>query len=622
MPDTLKQLSDYGAVSDARHIYLVKVTGPKTLMATSRDEFVATDVGKTIVISGGTDGATTFRTTVAQFISATEIRTSDAIPSAAPINHQSALIGTDCGPALQAALLDASQTGGKRLVVDGQYALFSSVSINWTVAGEYSGVENFVLEGDGSASTIHVSLPVTDIAINSANGNIIIRDLHFAGVMGAAFDARTILEFRGGLLTLENAGFYGLRAANDNFVIHTQGSDLYISRCRFGGCSGNSAVGGSVVRCDAWSAINIENSRFIDYGTTNGQSYSKTSIGSPTAWISVGDDNAPTLQALKSSVLRITNTKLDEGAYRAVFIAPTARQIDRVILDGLEINGWGSPGAVGIFARRVRDLTIARCSFGYVTYPEPFNAVALEDCTVVEIDAAQCNGTMRQVSANNVATLIIRNSPTLNSYAVRNTPDFRVIDNDRGGVVVKTKAGAITDADFPVPPAVGTLAANSTSGGIFVRRADGLWASSTVTDFPIAVVGRYGGTFQTIGASFTTIQAGTASIDSHNGWNATQSVYVAPQTGIYEMRAKLRPYDNSQANCSLGLGIDLANQDGPSFTWAQFPPAAINGSARFVLQNSRTAALTAGQSVRIFGYVDSPNPVGMTAAEFVIERIR
>lgn len=621
MTDTFKRLTEYRAIPDARHIYLVDVTGPTTLVTTSRDRFVPTDVGKTIVISGGADGATTFRTTVAQFISATEIRTGDAIPNAASIDHQSALIGTDCAPALQAALDDAWQGGGKRLVVDGQFALFNPVSINWASAGEYSAVENFVLEGDGSASTIHISLPSTQIAISSANGNIVVRDLHFAGLMGAAQDARTVIDFRNGLLTLENAGFYGLRAADDSFVVLTTGSDLYVNRCRFGGCSGNSAVGGSVVRCEAWSAISIENCRFIDYGTTNGQTYSKTGIGSPTAWISVGDDNAPTLQALKSSVLRITNTKLDEGAYRAVFIAPTARQIDRVVLDGLEINGWGSPGAVGIFARQVRDLTISRCSFGYVSYPGIFNAVALEDCGTVGIDAAQCNGTMRQVAASNTATLIVRNSPTLNSYAVRDT-DFRVIENDRGGVAVKTKAGTISDADFPTPPVVGTLASNSTSGALYVRRADGTWTSGSVSEFPIAIIGRTGGTFQTVGASFTTIQAGSASLDSHGSWNAAQSLYVVPQTGIYEMRAKLRPYDNSQANCSIGLGIDVANQDGPSFAWGQFPPPALNGSARFVLANARTMSLTAGQAVRMFGYADSPTPVGMTAAELVIRRIR
>lgn len=622
MTDTIKSLSDYGAVSDARHVYLVRVTQPNILTATENDKFAPEDVGKTIVISGGTNGANTFRTTVAEFISVTEIRTSDAIPSSAPIDHQSALIGTDCASALQAAINDAFATGGKRLVIDGQFALFSPVEIDWQAGGERFGVESFVLEGNGSASTIHLSLPATQIAITSANGNIVIRDLHFVGLMGAAFDARTVIDFRSGSLTMENAGFYGLRAADDSFVIKTSSSDLYINRCRFGGCSGNSAQGGSVVRCEAWSAISIENSRFIDYGTTNGRTYSKTGIGSPTAWISVGDDNAPTLQALKSSVLRITNTKLDEGAYRAVFINPTARQIDRVVLDGLEINGWGSPGAVGIFARLVRDLTITRCSFGYVTFTEPFNAVAVEDCQTVEVDAVQCNGTMRQISANNVETLIVRNSPTLNSYGVRNTPDFRVIENDRGGVVVRTKNGAVSDADFPTPPAVGTLAADGATGALYVRQNDGTWVTPSTSNFPIAVIGRSGGTFQTVGRAFTTIEAGTASLDSHGGWNAAQSTYFTPETGIYELRAKLRPYDNNLANCSIGLGIDVVNQDGPSFAWAQFPPAAIGGSARFTLQNSRTMQLSAGQPVRMFGYVDSPTEMGMAGAEFVIQRIR
>ena len=622
MPDTSKRLSDYGAVADARHLYVVDVTGPNTLIATDREQFLASDVGKTIIISAGTEGLTTFRTVVAEVVSPTEIRTADPIPSSSAIFPQGALVGTDCAAALQAALDDAWANGGGRLVVDGQFALFSPVSINWASAGEYSGVENFVLEGDGSASTFHVSLPITQTAITSANGNMTVRDVQFAGLMGAAYDAAMILDFRTGLLTLENAGFYGFRCADGSFVIRTQGSDLHVDRCRFGGCAGNTALDGSVIRCDDWSAISIENSRFIDYGVTNGSIYSKTGISSALAWVSVGDDAGVSLNATKSSVLRITNTKMDEGAMRAVHILPSARGIDRVVLDGLEINGWGSPPAVGIFARYVRDLTITRCSFGLVTFDQPFNAIAVEDCQTVEVDAVQCNATMRQISADRVGTLIVRNSPSLNVYAVRNTPDFRVIEGDRGGVVVKSKAGVVTDADFPVAPAVGTLALNSTSGSLYARRANGTWASTSVSDMPIAVIGRFGGTFQSVGQTFTTIQAGDASIDTHNGWRPAQSVYIVPETGTYELRAKLRPFDNSQPNVSIGLGIDVANQDGPSFVWGQMPPPAPGGSARFVLQNARTMRLTAGQAVRMFAYVDSPTPVGMTNAELAIRQIR
>ena len=74
---------------------------------------------------------------------------------------------------------------------------------------------------------------------------------------------------------------------------------------------------------------------------------------------------------------------------------------------------------------------------------------------------------------------------------------------------------------------------------------------------------------------------------------------------------------------SFGLGIDIVNQDSPSFVWATFPTGATGGYNRFVLQNSRTFLLTAGQQVRLFVYCDAgQNMTSINKAELVLIRIR
>lgn len=621
MTDTFKRLSEYGAVPDGRHIYLVSVTGADMLTAQAADPFRPEDVGKTIVISGGTDGQTTFRSTVAEVLSTTELRTADPIPNSAAINHQSALVGTDCATALQAALDEALANGGMRLLIDGQFALFSPVTINWYEISEATGVEAFVIEGDGAVSCLHVSVPSDQDAFTTVNGNITFRDLHFAGLMGAAFDARNVFNLRSGSFSFENVGFYGMRGVDNGHVIVTEFADFYMNRCRFGGCSGNSATNGSVVHHDRWSAISIENTRFIDYGHTNGQSYSKTAIRSARAWISAGDVSAEVLQALKSSVLRLVNLKLDEGSLRAIDIAPTGK-VDRVFIDGVEINGWGSAQATGIFISNARNVTIARSSFGYTSYANPVPAIALEHCGTVLVDAVECNATMRQIVATDVESVIVRNSPTLNIYGRNNVRDFRVISEHRGGLVADNVSGPVTDAKFSVAPRAGTLAIDGNTGVAYAKRNDGAWVAQGPGGLPQLVTSRSStGSFQSISNLFTTILLGPAIIDTQSAYNAATGIYTVPQTGVYSAIARLRVADNFPPNVGLGLGLDVSNADNAGFVWGQTPPATASGTSRFTLTNARLLHLTSGMQLRVFAFADTTTPLGLKSVELVMSRI-
>jgi hypothetical protein len=136
--------------------------------------------------------------------------------------------------------------------------------------------------------------------------------------------------------------------------------------------------------------------------------------------------------------------------------------------------------------------------------------------------------------------------------------------------------------------------------------------NETSAGFPRLVVSRQAAQnqiFQTPTASqFVTVALNTAAtVDSHNGWNTTTALYTVPQDGFYECHGKVRIADNGPVNIGYGIGIDIANQDSPSFQWMITSPVTTsppqyhrNGGYNF-----RAMQLLQGQQVRLFVYTNS-----------------
>jgi len=85
---------------------------------------------------------------------------------------------------------------------------------------------------------------------------------------------------------------------------------------------------------------------------------------------------------------------------------------------------------------------------------------------------------------------------------------------------------------------------------------------------------------------------------------------------------KVRPLDSVAANISYGVGFDTANQDSPSFAWG-----TTNGAStrRHGLLNNRVLVLTAGQTLKLFAYIDANSQGGgipIYSAEIAVYRIR
>jgi hypothetical protein len=113
----LVRLSDFGVLPDAKIIEFVSATLGSTSLESTAAAFAETDVGKTIVVAEAGENGSKLRTTVAAYVSTTEIQISD--PAAATTSGKGAALGTDCSTALGSALDALAEAGGGMLQIDG-----------------------------------------------------------------------------------------------------------------------------------------------------------------------------------------------------------------------------------------------------------------------------------------------------------------------------------------------------------------------------------------------------------------------------------------------------------------------------------------------------------------------
>jgi hypothetical protein len=139
---------------------------------------------------------------------------------------------------------------------------------------------------------------------------------------------------------------------------------------------------------------------------------------------------------------------------------------------------------------------------------------------------------------------------------------------------------------------------------------------------PRLVAMRFGNTaFQNNGAGFITLQINATVIDTANAFNTATWIYTVPETGVYEVNAKVRLADATPAGISYGLGIDTSNVDSAGFFWGVTNANNLGTGNRQGLFNSRIMALNAGDPLRAFTYVDNPSAVGVIAAELSCYRL-
>lgn len=110
--------------------------------------------------------------------------------------------------------------------------------------------------------------------------------------------------------------------------------------------------------------------------------------------------------------------------------------------------------------------------------------------------------------------------------------------------------------------------------------------------------------------------------DPESNWDSTNSWYVVPEPGRYQIITKLRPVDNSPS-VSYGQGAGTTNVDNPSFQWFETvtnaPSGGINGNRNGSF-NTRIMSASAGDKIFMFYYVDNGN-IAFVSAEMIITKI-
>lgn len=112
------------------------------------------------------------------------------------------------------------------------------------------------------------------------------------------------------------------------------------------------------------------------------------------------------------------------------------------------------------------------------------------------------------------------------------------------------------------------------------------------------------GNVQTIqAASFVTILMNTIGNDPGGNWDAAQSHYIVPSSGLYQITGTLRSDDGETIGKQIAVGVHTSNNDGSWFLWHSIQNT-INSQHRTTYPYIRTDIFAAGQRLRMFTYSD------------------
>jgi hypothetical protein len=114
------------------------------------------------------------------------------------------------------------------------------------------------------------------------------------------------------------------------------------------------------------------------------------------------------------------------------------------------------------------------------------------------------------------------------------------------------------------------------------------------------------------GTGFTTVELGGAThqslSDPGSNFNTSTHEYTVPVTGTYQIITKLRLMETGPSGVpggiSFGHGAGTSNADGPHFHWF----VTVGDPLRNGSMNVRIAPFSAGNTIKMYAYVDSATP--------------
>lgn len=345
---------------DARALADVNTTNGSAVITSATAAWTAADVGRSIAIRGGGGGNTKLLTTIASRQSSTQVTL--AAPASATLTNTTAQVGTDFGPALQAALNATAAAGGGRVVIaPGDYMITTAVSTSFANLAAHVVI-------DGAGAKLYIACLASSVAVSIASCHeLVINNLAFVGLPVERNDALVALQVTGcNQATLNNLGFYGLSSidTSSGSILQLTNSDVRLNQCFFGGCVANSAANMPIVDILNWVGFVADGCRFIDYGQVGTITHSKTGIAAPQAWIKIGSQlQTSMLSVLSGGAATVRNCKFDEGAIYSVLVNPAAGRVSRFVMQNCDSNV--STSGAGAWVRLTDQATIEDCFFGY-----------------------------------------------------------------------------------------------------------------------------------------------------------------------------------------------------------------------------------------------------------------
>lgn len=367
----------------------------------------------------------------------------------------------DDSPALQMALDElANPTGAstKLIIPAGTYRLSSPVTRNF-----FGARTDVIIEGTGSGAVFRLaSGPETTNLTLTNLASITLRNLIFAGTPGTATDAGIGLNLEGNVRTMvENIAFYGVSTLEEGgAVMRVSQTDFSARNLHFEGCNGYGFKKVPVLLIEQWAGVDVQNFRFVDYGTLNGVYHSKNAVAGE-AWIKLLN---PYGQSPSQGVAMFRNGFLDEGAYIGILSQQTAGDAV-VVIDGLGCNISNTSLGQGVVFSGTKVAKVLNSKFGFSS------AINRTLATFLNVGRAELDG----VRGSEQAKIVVAD-PTTTSLSIKNSSfahlvsaaqNTTITDSEIGSQIVSGKLTGAAPATFNIsgmPPVTG-ITGHPTNGG-------------------------------------------------------------------------------------------------------------------------------------------------------------
>jgi hypothetical protein len=463
--------------SDAKILENLVINNGSPVVTSATANFTASDIGKTISVVDGLGAGVKALTTIISRQSATQVTLATNMLAS---GTKACTYGTDDAPAIQAALntMAVANTGVLSLALQGHVFIASPIVMNFQ-----DKINSLRL--DLNEAVLHVSVALNATAITLSVLDMLI--IEGGSIMGTPYetrDAYCVMRLKEMLLCIvRDVHFNGLAdhsatgggtAAGPGCIVFDR-CKTEMSNCKFSSCIYNSSNDVSTVQVINWWGFRCVNCYWIDWARYNNSLTLSKQFGPPSlSWVHINyhytEGNPVSYYEYGKAIFE--DCVFEEGAVYGVLARPySGKKIEDVIIKRClsATADLGSNFGKAFYFFDVNNAILEHCKTGWATLAS--DAVAATSVTNLQISHCLFRDATNTIRLSSVDNLLIENS--VFTTIVGTATNSHIIRNGKGSATF-TKAGAVSDADFPVAPCDGTLAIDTTYNRLYFR-SGGAW---------------------------------------------------------------------------------------------------------------------------------------------------